>query len=147
MPESAAVQSGSFGGEALQDPCPGVVAGPGPGRGSADHALKDLDRADDRGDGDPRDLPLLVGRDVLAVVVGDVLVVVTADEVAAAAPGVGAAAGPQTLYHWQEGLIPTVRYSPIEGRPSSCVLSAGEGIESSTVAGRMLLSQRRHPVA
>ncbi len=62
------------------------------------HAFKDSDRTDDRGDGDPRDIPFLTGRDVLAVVVGDVLVVAAADEMSAPVLGVGAAAGPQTLY-------------------------------------------------
>ncbi|WP_406404449.1 hypothetical protein [Streptomyces sp. NBC_00879] len=58
------------------------------------HPFKDSDRTDDRGDGDPGDIPFLTGRDVLAVVIGDVLVVVTADEMSASALGVGAAAGP-----------------------------------------------------
>jgi hypothetical protein len=62
------------------------------------HPFKGSDRTDDRGDDDPRDIPFLTGRDVLAVVVDDVLVVAAADEMPAPALGVGAAAGPQTLY-------------------------------------------------
>lgn len=81
-----------------------------------DNAFQDADGVDNRSNGDPGDLAFFTCGDVVSIVVGDALVVPTADQVPTGRAigsglGVGAAAGPQSLDYWREGVIPTMRYS------------------------------------
>lgn len=82
-----------------------------------DDAFEDADGVDDGGDGDPGDLAVLAGGDVVAVVVGDV-----------------SATGPQSLYY--RAPMPVLSRFSETDRSEAHLLSQGAGRQPSPASAR-----------